>query len=316
VKYHQYLLINCVDANFCSILCNTSGAGKTRLIFEGLCKHWGFYFVAAQDTNGIGAPDLEIMIERMGTSSGWTDDIFKDGEVKDFQSATRNNSIARNRLLKVLLARWIVFRAFIEVAKDLNAGVLPDHFKIDWLLFQILPRVSIGDRVAMDGQHPFVVLINDYLVGASTDVLEQLLDKLKPLTVLGSAFDPERDTFFYVLDEAQVAGEQHMGAFADASSQLRRPVLRPIVGALTASKSQLIKLIISGTGFSLGLFQTVITSGQCKAPDLWNVVHTIGDFTDQSIHKLYISRYLPPSFLCSQSGTALITRMFEWLRGR
>ena len=38
------------------ILCNTSDYGKTRLLFEGLCQRWGFYFVRAQGPDGIGEP--------------------------------------------------------------------------------------------------------------------------------------------------------------------------------------------------------------------------------------------------------------------
>ncbi|KAK6991673.1 hypothetical protein R3P38DRAFT_2803704 [Favolaschia claudopus] len=36
-----------------TFLVNTSGSGKTRLTFEGLCQHWGFYLVGAIDLNGL-----------------------------------------------------------------------------------------------------------------------------------------------------------------------------------------------------------------------------------------------------------------------
>ncbi|KAJ7479815.1 hypothetical protein FB451DRAFT_1031848, partial [Mycena latifolia] len=39
-------------------LMNTSGTGKTRLSFEGLCRHWGFYFIMAQDANNLGAMNI------------------------------------------------------------------------------------------------------------------------------------------------------------------------------------------------------------------------------------------------------------------
>ncbi|KAH9007943.1 hypothetical protein EDB83DRAFT_2323521 [Lactarius deliciosus] len=54
------------------ILCNTSGAGKMALLFDGLCCHWGFYFVATQEVNKIGTKDLELAIKVMSESSGWT----------------------------------------------------------------------------------------------------------------------------------------------------------------------------------------------------------------------------------------------------
>jgi hypothetical protein len=254
------------------------------------------------------------MIDRMRTVRGWIKDIFKDRKADDIQDANDGNeAIAFNRLYKVLLARWIVFRIFIEVARDRNSGKLPDTIKRDWLLFQILPHVLIDDK------HPFVALMNTCLVGASTTNLQLMLDEIWPSAVLGSAFDHKRDTFFYILDEAQVAGEQtngHMGAFSDANCKIPRPVLRPIVRAWTASTPPTVKIIVSGTGFSLDLFRTVLTSGIGKDPNAWDVVHTMGDFINRKRQESYVARYLPPSFLHSKSGAALLRRVFEWLRGR
>jgi hypothetical protein len=111
-----------VDALHFSILCNTSGAGKTRLLFEGLCKHWGFYFVGAQDTDGIGARDLEEIVRRMSATPGWVNNPFR-GEGADAVAAHRNEAIAIMCISKVLFARWKVFQTFIEVARELNDKV-------------------------------------------------------------------------------------------------------------------------------------------------------------------------------------------------
>ena len=300
-----------VDDSDSSILCNTSGAGKTRLLFEGLCKHWGFYFVSARDTNGIGAQDLEFMIARMWTTQGWVTNIFKDRAQKDIAVAdAENEKIVFNQIYKVLLARWMVFRTFIEVAKKQNGDLLPNNIKHDWLIFQLLPVIEV------DGKDPFLAFINSCLVGASLETLVKFLDTTGPAVVLGSAFE-RRDSFFYILDEAQVAGERYIGAFADASATARRPVLRPIVRAWSSiSTGRSIKFIVSGTGFSLDIFQTVLASGIGKVPEKWDVFHCTGDFMNPGTQSSYISRYLPPSFLLSESGTVLVSRMYEWLRGR
>jgi len=128
------------------ILCNTSGSGKTRILFEGLYRHWGFYFVAAQGTDNIGTRDLGTMIARMASSPDWIDNIFTDPNPEQVLLANAHNErIASNRISKVLLARWTVFRLFIEVAKEINGGVLHDNIRRDWLLFQILPRAHVDD---------------------------------------------------------------------------------------------------------------------------------------------------------------------------
>jgi hypothetical protein len=296
-----------VDALHFSILCNTSGAGKTRLLFEGLCKHWGFYFVGAQDTNGIGAQDLQEMVSRMSDTPGWVDNIFQ-GERADATAALGNEKIAKKCISKVLFARWKVFETFIEVARELNDGYLPDTLKHDWLLFQIFPVVVVDQ-----GRHPLYSFTMDCLKGATTQMLDDLLDRTGPSKVL-----PEfaNSTFFYVLDEGQVVGKQSMDTLSDADFQHKRPVLHPIIKAFAVPWHPTVKIIVSGTGFSLELFKTVLTSGIGKVPDKWHVVCGTGDFTNRSKQERYITRYLPPSFLGVPSGIALVTRMFEWLRGR
>jgi hypothetical protein len=301
VRSIWYQLFDFADDSYSSILCNTSGTGKTRLLFEGLCKHWGFYFVSARDTNGIGAQDLEFMIERMSTTDGWVENIFKDRAPEDIVDANvENEKIAFNWIYKVLLARWMVFRTFIEVAKKQNGGLLPNNIKRDWLIFQLLPLV------VADGKHPFLAFVNSCLAGASLQTLLELLDATGPAAILGSAFD--HDNFFYILDEAQVAAERHMGAFADASNTVR--------AWSRVSTEASIKFIVSGTGFSFDLFQTILVLGVGKVPDRWDVVRHTGDFKNSGTQLSYISRYLPPSFLRSESSTGLVSRMFEWLRGR
>jgi hypothetical protein len=148
----QGLFQDNMDVRLLKILCNTSGSGKTRLLLEGLCRHWGFCFIAAQGTNGIGARDLECMIERMGSSPGWVRNIFTQLAPEDANE--KNESIAHNKILKVLFARWTVFQSFIEVAKEIYGEDLNDDIRKRWLLFQILPQVRFGDK------DPFLALIH------------------------------------------------------------------------------------------------------------------------------------------------------------
>ena len=93
-----------------------------------------------------------------------------------------------------------------------------------------------------------------------------------------------------------------MGAFADVNGEIR-PVLRPIIGAWNGVSSESIRFIVSGTGFSLSLFQTVLTSGVGKATGSASrkEVHQTGDFVNRGLQESYISRYLPPTFLSCPS---------------
>jgi hypothetical protein len=263
----------------------------------------------AQGLDRIGAPDLEGVLALMSRSHGWTNDIFKNPDPDlVLVGNTENESIVINRLSKVLLARWVVFAAFIQVAREVNGGVVDDRIRRNWLFFQILPLVRV------DNIDPFSALIRNCLTAVTSDVLDVLYASYGPQQVLGSDFNSTA-SFFYVLDEAQVAGEQFMGAFADSTGTSRRPVLRPIIQYLTTSEPP-VNLVVSGTGFSLQLFQTVLTSGIGKGSPQWQVVHATGDFSQKDTQLAYISRFLPPSFLLSTSGMHIKARMYEWLRGR
>lgn len=251
------------------------------------------------------------MVGTMSFTQGWIENIFEDPDPSEVQARNAiNEKIAIKRVMKVLLACWVVFRMFIEVAREENAGNLPENIKYDWLLFQILPLALVDDK------DPFVALMNAALVGVSTDILQDLLLNITPTSVLGSAHDSENDSFFYVLDEAQVAGELYMGAFSDGGATTPRPVLRPIIRAWASTPIETVRFIVSGTGFLLSLFKTVLTSGVGKPSSAWHVVHTTGDFTDHFTQKSYISRYLPERFLSSPTGSNLVLRMHEWLCGR
>jgi hypothetical protein len=298
----------CKFDNPYKIICNTSGSGKTRLLFEGLCRRWGFYFVVAQGKDGIGATDLENAIASMKDSKDWVDNIFQyDDRIKVGIANESNEGIANRNISKVFSARWIVFDTFIRVAKKLNGGTLPDNIRRDWLLFQILP---IGQEIFLDAVSS--------LVGVRPGLFETL-SKIFSFKVLGSDFNPDIDSFFYVIDDAQVARDIYTEAFSDPGGMIKCPVLRPIILHAVASSETtagIIKVILSGTGFSLRSIKTIMEANVGGDSSIWDFEHATGDFSDQDTQLAYISRYLPPPFLLSDSGTHLQTRIYKWLCGR
>jgi hypothetical protein len=81
-----------------------------------------------------------------------------------------------------------------------------------------------------------------------------------------------------------------MGTFADASTTVCQPVICAIIHVWSrVSTKASIKFIVSSTGFSLDLFQTVLVSGIGKVPDRWNVVRHTGDFKNSGTQLSYIS---------------------------
>jgi hypothetical protein len=280
-----------------------------------LCRRWGFYFVAAQ-SDGIGARDLEYMIDGLESTPGWIQNIFEDSSPGSVSYNNQSNTrIAFDRITMVLLARWAIFGTFVQVAKNLNDGCLPESIKYDWLLFQVLDFGSfkINDKIHTN---PFLTLIQMCLTGVGSNTLRWLMEDCHPGNILGEDFDSTHEKFLYVLDEAQVARNQYGSSFSDADGQIKQPILGPIIQCLTYMQAPFTQVVVSGTSSSPDLFKRVLTSSVGKLGTGVKVEHRTGDFTNRSVQQAYISRYIPPSFLLSRSGAALLILIYEWLRGR
>jgi len=53
------------------LLINTSGSGKSRILLEGLCRHWGFYFVAA-GSSIVGSSDFFTTFRTIDAARDYT----------------------------------------------------------------------------------------------------------------------------------------------------------------------------------------------------------------------------------------------------
>jgi hypothetical protein len=249
----------------------------------------------------------------MPSAKGWRTDIFSNPQGVVGSNET-NELLARHRLIRFLLARWSIFHEFIKAAKKHygrdSLSKISD-IKRQWLLFQVLPLVRVDEK------DPFVLLSNRCFFGVDPDVLETLEYEFNLKKVLEDYYDPSRDKLFFVLDEAQVAGVQHLSCFADATGTVRRPVLDQIVKFLTEARYSA-SLIVSGTGFSLDNFKNAVVSSTAKVSwdSQWSIEYNTGDFMDQATQKAYLQQFLPPTYLLCPSGIALVKRLFEWLRGR
>src|SRR5262245_4874940 len=101
-----------------SILVNTFGSGKTRLVLEGLCHHWGFYFVVKPDSAGIGSSDVYQIIEKLHR-------IKRYSQAEDDWKKVKNPAVIQHMidtlqwgLARALLARVLFFKFFIQTAQE------------------------------------------------------------------------------------------------------------------------------------------------------------------------------------------------------
>ena len=125
-----------------SFLCNTSGSGKTRLLFEGLSLNWGLYFTARNGPDGVGSSDLDNVLTSLVDFRRLT---ALTEENRDTAHAY-NQAVASRRFILLLYVRLLVFRVFLECASALPGGIVEEH-KRRWLLVQLAPETLLGSDV-------------------------------------------------------------------------------------------------------------------------------------------------------------------------
>jgi hypothetical protein len=300
------------------IFCNTSGFGKTRVLLEGLCAHWGFYLVASRAADEIGSIDLQSTLETVRWTtlpalshialSASQDQLCE----QRIQAGSQNSEAVESVLWKVFYMRFCVFYRFIKIAKD-SRYPFDDALKYMWLLFQL-------DPPEIEGEDTFRWAMT-YLTLTTDEDLINGIQTLRPKRTL-QLFHPNGgpQKVFFVLDEAQSASETSTRRgviFCDKTGREDRPLLRPILRFFEMSQFNSIQFILSGTGFSWQVFQRVADSGVAKnVAKTWKFYHGSGGFYDQTTQSAYIRQYIPDSFLETPSGKRLLERSYWWLRGR
>ncbi|KAJ6470239.1 hypothetical protein C8R47DRAFT_1054920 [Mycena vitilis] len=289
-------------------LVNTSGSGKTRLMLEGLCLYWGFYFASAVDSNRVGSFDVQNAIESyVPDSQGFTEALPDTAGHTAYMLALENNRrIAARRFTEILLARLVIFQLFIEVIKTRLDILEPKKL---WLLLQLYPhRLGYGD---------IFVRLTVILRGSPHEWLkDQIQERFEAIQEW--CYSYENTPFFIVLDEAQHAARRHFSAFrSEMQLHIHRPILREIVRAWVIDFFAFLGfwMVISGTGIDHATIGKVIASAVMK-PAAYQLLSSIGGFPSLSAHANFVERYIPPRILEMPRGRALVERITRWLHGR
>jgi len=186
---------------------------------EGLTKSWRLYFIAARDNNGVSVNDLEAALEDIGQYEDWTIDIRPyEGQDRDDRNKS-NIHIYDRAIKKVVAARLLVFRLFLQLAEACNGSLGPEHQRL-WLLFQLSNPLP-----GFETPHPFVMM-KECLDSASHGALSTII---KDFEQICTQYFPE-SRFTIVLDEAQQAVRLHRFSFLSACEPTKfRSILREIV---------------------------------------------------------------------------------------
>ncbi|KAK7018444.1 hypothetical protein R3P38DRAFT_2982776 [Favolaschia claudopus] len=283
-----------------TFLVNASGTGKTRLTFEGLCRHWGLYFILAPDTNQLGTndigPDVHTTID---LTIGYSD-VLPNPDSPDFwRTLKKNIEIMDQRLSRPLLSRLLMFHMFSKIIKSL--GITEEHKRL-WLLFQLQPEVKAADHnYEIDVVSELGIRTSGLTNTEVGDLIAILFSKLRKIH--GTDFH-----LFYVLDEAQVVSEP-IPAFQRNGKPYS--MLQEIIRAFGAkSRPQELSFVVAGTDIPKDGFANAPFADSIR----WS--SDTGAFDDEGEHRRYVSRFLTPTYVASPSGQMFLDRMWKWARGR
>lgn len=282
-------------------LVNTSGAGKTRLLYEGLCQNWGFYFTSAMDTNGLGSCDVQDCIDPdLPKFRGFQQRLPDSVNSPVIETILAHNLKAtRRRFSEVLLARLLVFRLFLSTVHDLHSTLSEDH-KRRWLMLQLCPILENDDICHVLSRY-FQHGTDSYVDETTTRTLDEIR----------TTWDLVSDSplhLFFAVDEANYSSQKFAHAFRDEHGCY--PVLKTILSTWQERMSGIpTTFVVAGTQIPKHYFLN----------DEWKTARWIsntGAFTSQESHREYILRYLPKELSDSPSGRDLVSRAWDWCRGR
>ncbi|KAF5379958.1 hypothetical protein D9757_010235 [Collybiopsis confluens] len=284
-----------------TFLVNTSGSGKTKLLFEGLCQCWGFYFTFAMDGSYLGPNDLAHIPTNLNWTPKWTEYLPPSSDPQYASLLQANLQLVHDAFCGALLARLFVFKLFLEACS--KEGFCQDH-RQRWLEAQLLPGdlLNLGD--------PFNMLqldVHNAQVDGSVidEAIAQTLEEIQEI------WDMPSEEFLYIaLDEANVPSREYLHAFADEHGEY--PLLKAVIRSWQRRLGHLpVRFVVAGTVIPQEHFQSA--TGEW---DNWLWSSDTGSFNNPESQRRYASQFLPPEFEASEDGQVLMRQMWHWLRGR
>jgi hypothetical protein len=297
-----------IDVVPCRVLFNTSGSGKTRLLVEGLCQYWGFYFTPDPKPR-LGSVDFSRSITNISSyiyAGVPLAPNLPNSPRRRRVPLQQNRAIARTGFLSVLLARLLVLEAFLQAGTDIPA----DKLRRRWTYLQLVPSVLKSQFSSAQAD------IFDYVY--RTIECHGNNDHHLVNSLLQRICQDSRVSFnspiFMILDEAQLCSNQYEEAFhseSDEGPDGNRSVLREIAHAMGPSTLSNTAVLLSGTGFSLTKALRSLTSSLGAVDD--TVFTDMGAFASKEHQAAYITRHVA---LHEDTREEVLRRAWQWLRGR
>ena len=285
----------------CSFLFNSSGSGKTKLILDGLCDHWGIYITCQPGKfAAIGSNDFKVATRILADLSTW------DPNNQKF----RDNPTEADRAFTMLLcARVFVFKQFLDrIPLQTDARTARRR----WLLLQTLPgRILPGEDIFAE--------VLKALRPTCTFTMQRHILAMLTAAITEDLFPTHPPSIFLVIDEAQVATCGFKKIFHSHNREINE---HPILLAMRRFFQDIHIFrgtIVIGTGLSTDMVKkTTIWAASAKRMGESQTPIVFTDLTLFHTHLLqdaYVRRYLVFSD-DDVSDQRLRERIQYWFSGR
>ncbi|KAG6874919.1 hypothetical protein C0993_011614, partial [Termitomyces sp. T159_Od127] len=285
-----------------SLLVNASATGKTRLLCEGLCKHWGLYFTCHADEGEARALDTTLD-RRIYYEEDFARGLPHQSSLAFESILARNKEIAARRFSATLLAHLLILRNFLKACDAVD--VAEETQKRRWLLAQLACRL-------LGWSDPF----QEILAAIDWEPLEYINEQLKAVIKEIQILLPDsvrKDGFFVVIDEANVAVREIWSSKNTGSGPY--PALNEIIltwrDCLASFEGVPIAFVVAGTQIPQTYF-----SPSSQEWSSWRWTSDTGAFDNPETQKKYVLSFLPPSLVQTPRVQALFRRIWDWCRPR
>jgi hypothetical protein len=227
----------------CSALYGTSGAGKTRSVYEYLSQNFGLYFVA-KTTNDPGSKDLQrLMILFKHFRAAYALDSGDSQDEKAALKLSQRNYSAMDRFVVTMIhIRNLVFAA---INNHLKINELPELTPYQWLLIQLFPAQALKNDLFHSVFNACIIADNKNKNKGDDSVASEFM-----------ALQPNKWSTI-VVDEAQVLLKKLTDFFLCSDGEAERSAFSAVLKSIT-NAAQLADSeytcgfpLVCGTGMSI-----------------------------------------------------------------
>lgn len=256
-------------------------------MLEGLTAHWGFYFSTTPGPGHIGVTDLSHTMDLIRQHPEWKTDLSSVPLEQRRCQHWKNHKIAMYHLMKLLIARMLVFEVFLQETIWLDRKLEDKHCRF-WLLFQLFEGWPGAAVPADQTQHPFLRILES-LQQLSQEDLGLLISRMSHIR---STYLAPNSRFIIGLDEAHHAVQLFPSSFLSLPDEtVYRSMLDKIITTFD-EEARPSKLVVLGTGLSwhdvedwnrwaIGVSQRI--------PDTVAVIHPLSSENGDSSEELWSS---------------------------